>query len=150
MRFEAGNCFYRDTGVFTVFGACDEVAVENCGLICWVLVFMRKIFDCSLFSFFFCSSFFLFFFPSFPRAGDATPDGPSRPRGAPCDPNVICLGRNSIVLSMDGTATFQKTYPSEYPCPRRPDPTTGALFGACAKSQIAHKRRVGGDGDLFK
>jgi len=29
-EFEAGNCFYRDTGLFTVFGECDEIAVENC------------------------------------------------------------------------------------------------------------------------
>merc|ERR1712224_574348 len=29
-EFEAFNCFYRDTGVFGWYAACDEVAVEHC------------------------------------------------------------------------------------------------------------------------
>merc|ERR1719158_1741189 len=29
-EFEAFNCFYKDTGIFGWYAACDEVAVEHC------------------------------------------------------------------------------------------------------------------------
>merc|ERR1719238_2097095 len=29
-EFEAFNCFYKDTGIFGFYAACDEVAVEHC------------------------------------------------------------------------------------------------------------------------
>jgi len=29
-QFEAFNCFYKDTGIFGFYAACDEVAVEHC------------------------------------------------------------------------------------------------------------------------